>query len=1112
MALESFNQTRWSTMSNPFHKKGFRRSQTFDYFNIPVQSPTIHADSGPETTTTTKRSHRLSKPPINFSSSDLLAAASDHPDPFRRSSPVSPTTEFGETEPVNTSQTGDRRSRLDTRHKIRSLLFDVNGELLSAEPTDLEEPNETLTMPIVRRKPTRRGSLVTSASKGSLSTFRSSKASPVDESMLTAADSTNLYDAIRQQAEVDKKSAQSYLLAPTDGARPMAPIRRTSLMMPGIATRSPGNDVLRKPGSFESTTSRTSSSTQSSSQGFGPSSWNAYNGSTLDPVEEWSTPVPGAATPCDTDYGYLGGLKWGTLHIVNGRASPSPSDISALSSRRRSISDLRSEASKVPDFPQSKLLAVQNLGLPTPESIYSRHFGKTPVIAYAKSPLAQAASHFDSEHDSDARDYFRGNGNRSPDRSSWIAEQYAAELPESPFSFDETSEELPKRGSLLLATSKTTEMDDDLFEDEAVDNVTPDDSYLSHSDTQYKSVADERNAKTHLETPRGRLSKSDSGYSSVSSLHSVYIGRGRSQVDHHRVSTVDEDPVTPPTPMISVSGPEEAPRQSRQFSIRRKPTPPEQRASMASKAESEPRDSRPPTATDDSATSGSIHEISSTPSEVMRTPKKLRKQRPRSMPPPVRYITVQAVRDLGDTYIPPVPVEMAESLAVRQFATLEHTFPSLHHTGNKGLPDADFEVVPLRFPRPADDFDDGCSVDSIDIFSHGQGGSSRKRLSARLYDVIHSERKSEEKRRSFQHNPPVLDVIPSIADFGDVTLSLGSSPYDIARPTSIALSDTEDPKFDVMVPHNITTSIRRKSVVGMDDEAATQFARLRSKSIHERDVERNTLKNKKFNDRGGVPGKNIRPRSVGSDVAPPMPELTHKSIERFSMPPTPMIIQTPPKKQVPALAKPFSATTLSTRSPLQSLENRYSSEITREPHEFQKKAREIHRSRSAGEALVKQNSKSRKPVAGKIEIFDAETEAAAANNFLQVPTPKLNKRKSSQDKLTPRPSVCTVRSAVSNASTTSRYSQCTMTTISDYASNVGRYSGGFEHGYERGAGIAGSAGTRNSWCWSDDDEIENVSTRRKDNQSPERKLANRLSTDFGIDMGDIPIFEDRMRR
>ena len=81
---------------------------------------------------------------------------------------------------------------------------------------------------------------------------------------------------------------------------------------------------------------------------------------------------------------------------------------------------------------------------------------------------------------------------------------------------------------------------------------------------------------------------------------------------------------------------------------------------------------------------------------------KLKKQRPKSQPPPVNLIREQ--HELTDANIPRIPSKIAARHANRlsQFHLLEHTFASCQHTiVNRALTPAPVHETPVRFPSPA---------------------------------------------------------------------------------------------------------------------------------------------------------------------------------------------------------------------------------------------------------------------------------------------------------------------------------------------------------------------------------------------------------------------------
>ncbi len=253
--------------------------------------------------------------------------------------------------------------------------------------------------------------------------------------------------------------------------------------------------------------------------------------------------------------------------------------------------------------------------------------------------------------------------------------------------------------------------------------------------------------------------------------------------------------------------------------------------------------------------------------------RKLRKQRPKSQPPPVDLISVKQCHELANVHIPRVPSVVAARHAVRlvQFPLLEHTFQSSQHTNaDKALSPIQPHRELIRFPSPANTLeaasaplrsspttsskqraswfgvkeDEGGASDLVRSPSWSEfGGGRRKKEQKRLVKEgkqlekrLQKEKKEDDKQKrarsrsatgtkaSGQHDPPV-----TIADFGTVTESLGNSPYDIA--TAMSKPPNASPIVSNWHPHQMSTAMPRpKSMVGMDDAAATDFARARSRN------------------------------------------------------------------------------------------------------------------------------------------------------------------------------------------------------------------------------------------------------------------------------------------
>lgn len=252
--------------------------------------------------------------------------------------------------------------------------------------------------------------------------------------------------------------------------------------------------------------------------------------------------------------------------------------------------------------------------------------------------------------------------------------------------------------------------------------------------------------------------------------------------------------------------------------------------------------------------------------------RKLQKQRPKSQPPPIDLISVKQCHELNGVHIPRVPSIMAAKHAdrVRQFTFLEQTLESSHPTtADRSLSLSKPHHELIRFPSPTNAPDvasiplrvlptdssehrasktiveedarrasDLVRSPSWSEFGGGRRRKEQKKLAKeekQLGKRLQKEKKEDDKqksarsrsasrtRASSQHNPPV-----TIADFGTVTESLGNSPYDIATAMSkppIASSIASN-----WHPHQMSTAMPRpKSMFGMDDAAASDFARTRSR-------------------------------------------------------------------------------------------------------------------------------------------------------------------------------------------------------------------------------------------------------------------------------------------
>jgi hypothetical protein len=641
------------------------------------------------------------------------------------------------------------------------------------------------------------------------------------------------------------------------------PIRRKSLSKPGVATRKKDDRWGPSPISEEGTdANRDYYYNPVYPKEASRSELEALN---LETTPMKPTPPPLIRTETPKDLAFLGGLKLGSLQITNGRASPAPSDLSRRI-KARSTPNLRTASSEYGDSDHEdgdldmQTTRTQELqprpGLP---EVPPRFNSQTPRY---KSPLRIDSNDSVPTVETNSRDVSLSlivpkradEGvipNTSPDRSTFMAEEYMAELPASPFAIQvrPSSSE-----SMLMTTTKTNEYDDDLFEDESVAQSDSDDVDNSTVDTFYSSndvTAMPDKQDTSPQKTRPAYTLADSGYGSIASLRT---GRGKLQE-----SAEETRGTTEPDKAHETSPNEPKIPKKRQD---RRPGPRPIRASILKHA---------------GATSTSLplfenlHHSSTTVATTMSSqsappkqqPKKLTKLRILSRTSP-KEISVQGNHEIDNAVIPPIPAEMDANLAIRaqQVPELDHTYESRQHTA-ESPEDSHVDPVEIRFPSP--------NASTRELNNAALSPPPPPAHRGRFRRLSKSDKRVNVRRES--HDMSEADALAIIQDFGTVGHSLSGNPYDIAR-TNLQQSPRKDIESARKVnPHNITSAAKRpKSLGGMDAETAAELARLRSRSIHERDAFSVAEKRALFNDRGGVPGSNLRPLSFTVHT-PPLPAL-----------------------------------------------------------------------------------------------------------------------------------------------------------------------------------------------------------------------------------------------
>lgn len=638
----------------------------------------------------------------------------------------------------------------------------------------------------------------------------------------------------------------------------LIPIRRKSLNQPGIATRVRKDERWSRSPSGELGVEAESVIPEEASS----SELEALNLETS--KSEKPVPPPLVRTETPSDLVFLGGLRLGSLHITNGCASPTPSDLS-MRVKTRSTPNLRSQtmAGEYGDSDHEDCVANTRIvnngrppkrpGMPTvPSQLVSKVPHRSPLHFSSKVIIPKINTRCEDVDKTLGVDR-AGQGitttARSPAGSTRMAEEYMAELPTSPF-------EIPRHSSspqsILNPISKSTGFDNDFFEDDSVTTSDFDSVDTSSIDSHYSSNGATNASDKHEFSPRSTRPTStlaDSGYGSNSSLKDSTEETGeRTDADH-------ANSVTNAVPNgLTI-------RKTRQD---RRPGPRPLRPSILKQAGA-------------TATSlpifNNLHHSTTTVATVTTTTSmppthrgnKLTKPRLWSRSAGRKDITVQGNQEVITSSVPPVPAEFEANLAIRsrQVPELEHTFETRQHTTESAIM-SHVEPVEIRFPSPA------ASVDMI-----GEQSAAPPRPPIHK-DSIFGRRSRSIKRSNVHHSSQEMsgaDALAIIQDFGTVGYSLGGNPYDVAR-TNLQSSPRKDVEPARKVnPHNITSAARRaKSTGGMDAETAAELARIRSRTIHERNSMSLAEKRDLFNDRGGLPGKNLRPMSFTTNT-PPLPPL-----------------------------------------------------------------------------------------------------------------------------------------------------------------------------------------------------------------------------------------------
>ncbi|KAK5359961.1 hypothetical protein LTR20_000860 [Exophiala xenobiotica] len=764
-----------------------------------------------------------------------------------------------------------KHSKTDSTWSVAYMVKDIEGNSFNDQAPPQDQS------PVSPVKPKKRKSLILRR----LSTQRSAS--------LKRSTSNGRFDSLKDEA-MSASTPSSSIDCIFDS--PSIPPTRRASFTPGTATRKPSQVWREEQIEEESVVEETEERRIVDTDYF-----------------EWRPPAPPAmvdraGTPADLDYSHLGGLRHGSLQVMNGRASPAFSETSKVSrqllSRPTPHRDISSDYGDVDDELQKDVQAVDIRSLHTTPDVsnegrcfsWESHAEK----ALRTHPL-QIVTSADTEQTL-ARD---------PDKASAMAQAYMAELAISPFSEQKSysspgSEELPQTSSVSSmhrspsvqnirhrysavsshgrSPSPTGSVvwrsgyaQEDGSRPHIFDNVHGQScDPQSHSCSPRLSIDEglhstvnfqAQGSPTRLQPPRAP-EKSDSGYSSSTSLSSLQVAPTASNIQAWTSQNASASTLTGPLQQQEI-----------------KPRRLSQRPTILKSRKTAPQlptfvNLVSPVGTSTPTPVAAKSEVSLV--KPVKDRKKLQKKRPLSRPP--AKVSLTRVCSFEGDGIPSIPHEDRENLRIRaeEVPELEQTYLPLRTLTNQAsLSTIDLQRSDIRFPSPAPE-------QPADMRRSRSLSRPRSWIGRPKEDKLSSRRNSGISQ---------IEAMAIINDFGTVASSLGGSPYDMAHRNVV----TEQ----TMNPYNISTLAPRPRYM-MDDKAAAELSRSRSRSNQQR-AGLPASPRPSFNDRGGIPGRKLRPASFASDAPPITPEMLQKfrtssaqrqtSLTHGSAPPPPLHLPRP---------------------------------------------------------------------------------------------------------------------------------------------------------------------------------------------------------------------------
>lgn len=828
----------------------------------------------------TRRRNRLSKPLTNSKVSTSASTTSLQESVTKSRNPST-------SELVASCPLSSHPSNSDLRKQIRTEVFDLDR----LSPQDALKSSSTLSVAQMIRQFDKDATSTEGSQESSLTVNKPKKRKSLLLRRFSAQNSSSLSRSASKE-HVNPTNVEPGALSPNSsldriGGSPSIPPTRRASFTPGAATRKPSvplvsDELKHKQEAIKEAEER-------SLVGLEYFDWQPRP----------PTMTGRAGTPADLSYSHLAGLRIGSLQVMNGRASPAFSEISKISKHLlavpRQLRDVSSEYGDAEDGThEAPLIKDDPFVVDTPDAVTEfRNFSWESVIVDCEETTdLQAELDMRTKIPLDMDD----------DQASMMAKEYMAELPPSPFSLTRSSslpgslrrfrssgslqktpsmtslQKTPSMMSLQRSPSPALAQHCDASSPvsfRTVSSLSPSGSVVRRPNLRLATVPDPSTQTAERDDqPRGsvmswyspvepsftqnepfqsalefqiqksptrvqpqtNLDKSDSGYSSNNSLRSLHMAKMASAV-----------PQTLPAPLV-VARPPEQELQTMSSELQHRP-------SILRSRKTEPTvptfaNLRPTVMS--MSTAPPIQSPVDASVKPVKQRKKLQKKRTRSQPSD--KIAITRVCSFEADTIPAIPLAVEENLRIRtqEVPELEQTYNRLNAQASSST--MHLPMNDIRFPSPE---------------PQQTAQVQRSRSISRPRSWISRSKEEDSKSRRVS-DLSQSDALAIINDFSTAASSLGNSPYTIAHENFVS-----DPLMGV----NNSYMISSKPKSMMDDRTAAAVAKFRRRSLQQREAL--SEKRPSFNDRGGIPGKALRPASFISE-APPITKEMLQTVYRTS--------------------------------------------------------------------------------------------------------------------------------------------------------------------------------------------------------------------------------------